>query len=92
MANIQQRLARYSGHGSEIAQSAEKAGLGPRTEGAKQHAVKAGRLKGQLFAYTVTNQGAFIVHFTTPEVCESKRKEGGGLRCSLRLCGRRPKK
>ena len=57
MANVQAYLARFSGHSSTIAESAEKAGLGPRTGGAKQHAVKAGRLKGQLFAYTVTNQG-----------------------------------
>jgi hypothetical protein len=56
MANVQSRLVQYTG-GEPVADSAEKTGLGPRTSGAKQHAVKAGRLKGQLFAYTVTNQG-----------------------------------
>ena len=46
MANLQQRLA-GSPH---VAISAEKAGLGPQTSGEQQHGIKAGRLKGQLFA------------------------------------------
>jgi hypothetical protein len=57
MANVQTRLAGHSGEKIKIASSAEKTGLGPRTSGSKQHSIKAGRLKGQLFAYTVTNQG-----------------------------------
>lgn len=57
MAAVQTRLTGYQGEKIKIASSAEKTGLGPRTSGAKQHSLKAGRLKGQLFAYTVTNQG-----------------------------------
>jgi hypothetical protein len=57
MSAVQIRLTNYQGEKVKIATSAEKAGLGPRTSGAKQHSLKAGRLKGQLFAYTVTNQG-----------------------------------
>lgn len=50
MTHVQQRLAGYQGDKVKIANSAEKAGVGPRTSGSKQHEVKAGRLKGQLFA------------------------------------------
>lgn len=61
MANVQTRLSGYSGEKVKVAGSAEKTGLGPRTSGAKQHSIKAGRLKGQLFAYTVTNQGKLLL-------------------------------
>lgn len=44
MARVHRRLAGKV----EVASSAEKAGLGPRTGG--QRGIKAGRLKGQLFA------------------------------------------
>jgi anoctamin-10 len=52
MDNVQKRLHRDIGEGESIkfAQSAEKAGLGPRTSGEQQKSIKAGRLKGQMFA------------------------------------------
>nr|XP_019014019.1 uncharacterized protein I206_00096 [Kwoniella pini CBS 10737]OCF52800.1 hypothetical protein I206_00096 [Kwoniella pini CBS 10737] len=54
MANVQHRLTKQDT--INIASTPEKAGLGPRTSGKEQKGIKAGRLKGQLFAYTVTNQ------------------------------------
>lgn len=62
MQYVQQRLSGYSGEKIQFAESAEKAKLGPKTSGEKQHSIKAGRLKGQMYAYTVTNQaiGAFL--------------------------------
>ncbi|KAL7420471.1 hypothetical protein Q5752_004421 [Cryptotrichosporon argae] len=54
MSYVQQRMA--STGQVKVAETPEKAGLGPRSESAHQHRIKAGRLKGQLFAYTVTNQ------------------------------------
>ena len=57
MSYVQQRLAKHEGGNIAISSTPEKAGLGPKTDGAKQRGIKAGRLKGQLFAYTVTNQG-----------------------------------
>ncbi|WRT63222.1 uncharacterized protein IL334_000125 [Kwoniella shivajii] len=54
MAHVQHRLTKQST--ISVADTPEKAGLGPRTSGKEQKSIKAGRLKGQLFAYTVTNQ------------------------------------
>ncbi|ORY26484.1 calcium-activated chloride channel-domain-containing protein [Naematelia encephala] len=56
MAHVQSLMAKHGGENVEVHASAEKAGLGPATSGEKQRGIKAGRLKGQLFAYTVTNQ------------------------------------
>ncbi|EIW72964.1 hypothetical protein TREMEDRAFT_26589 [Tremella mesenterica DSM 1558] len=53
MNYVQGRMTHTS---TPVASTPEQAGLGPRTSGEKQHAIKADRLKGQLFAYTVTNQ------------------------------------
>ena len=52
MAHVQQRLTRsgYEGDNVQFAKTPEKAGLGPRMSGEKQKSIKAGRLKGQLFA------------------------------------------
>lgn len=36
----------------QLANTPEKAGLGPRTSVQKQHEIKSGRLKSQLFACT----------------------------------------
>ena len=57
MGYIQTSLYQYQGGNIQLSSTPEKAGLGPRMEAGKQHQIKAGRLKGQLFAYTVTNQG-----------------------------------
>ncbi|WWC90176.1 uncharacterized protein L201_005109 [Kwoniella dendrophila CBS 6074] len=54
MARVQNRLTKQDT--INVAGTPEKAGLGPRTSGKEQKGIKAGRLKGQLFAYTVTNQ------------------------------------
>ncbi|KAK8844765.1 hypothetical protein IAR55_006615 [Kwoniella newhampshirensis] len=54
MAHVQQRMTKQDT--VQVVGSPEKAGLGPMTSGQKQKSIKAGRLKGQLFAYTVTNQ------------------------------------
>ncbi|KAK4684084.1 anoctamin-10, partial [Tremellales sp. Uapishka_1] len=56
MGQVQSHMSTYQGRHVNIASSPEKAGLGPRTSGERQRGIKAGRLKGQLFAYTVTNQ------------------------------------
>ena len=53
---VQGKLVKSAGGQVELASTPEKAGLGPRTSGPQQHEIKAGRLKNQLFAYTVTNQ------------------------------------
>ncbi|WVR03117.1 hypothetical protein IAU60_000107 [Kwoniella sp. DSM 27419] len=53
MARVHQDLTHSE---VRVSESPEKAGLGPRTSASKQKSIKAGRLKGQLFAYTVTNQ------------------------------------
>ena len=50
MNRVQQQLSTYQGGSVRISTTAEKAGLGPKTSGAKQRGIKAGRLKGQLFA------------------------------------------
>jgi len=52
MAHVQRRLTRsgYEGDNVKFAKTPEKAGLGPKTSGEKQKSIKAGRLKGQLFA------------------------------------------
>ena len=52
MDNVQHYLHRSVSEGKSIkfAQNAEKAGLGPRTSGEQQKSIKAGRLKGQMFA------------------------------------------
>lgn len=50
MTNVQKRLSGYEGGNVHVKASAEKAGLGPKTSGQKQRGIKAGRLKGQLFA------------------------------------------
>jgi anoctamin-10 len=50
MNSVQKRLLGYQGGNVQVASSPEKAGLGPQTDGSKQHSIKAGRLKGQLFA------------------------------------------
>ncbi|WVW81287.1 hypothetical protein I302_103278 [Kwoniella bestiolae CBS 10118] len=54
MARVQHRLTKQET--VSVSDTPEKAGLGPRTSGKQQKGIKAGRLKGQLFAYTVTNQ------------------------------------
>ncbi|WWD22681.1 hypothetical protein CI109_107174 [Kwoniella shandongensis] len=54
MAHVQQKMTNQDT--VRVASTPEKAGLGPRTSGHEQKGIKAGRLKGQLFAYTVTNQ------------------------------------
>ncbi|RSH83969.1 hypothetical protein EHS25_005213 [Saitozyma podzolica] len=56
MGYIQDTMAKHSGGAVQLANTPEKAGLGPRTSVQKQHEIKSGRLKSQLFAYTVTNQ------------------------------------
>lgn len=50
MNYVQQHLYKYQGGNVKLASTPEKAGLGPRTNAEKQHSIKAGRLKGQLFA------------------------------------------
>lgn len=52
MAHIQRRLTHSGVEGEKVkfAKTAEKAGLGPKTTGHEQKSIKAGRLKGQLFA------------------------------------------
>ena len=54
MAYIQRTMAGYTSPSSkvEVAASAEKAGLGPRTSASSARGIKAGRLKGQVFACT----------------------------------------
>ncbi|WVQ94169.1 hypothetical protein IAU59_001247 [Kwoniella sp. CBS 9459] len=54
MAHVHKRLTKQDT--IRVAGTPEKAGLGPRTSAHEQKGIKAGRLKGQLFAYTVTNQ------------------------------------
>ncbi|WVQ64321.1 uncharacterized protein L199_002483 [Kwoniella botswanensis] len=54
MARVQHKLTKQET--ISVSDTPEKAGLGPRTSGKEQKGIKAGRLKGQLFAYTVTNQ------------------------------------
>ncbi|WWC57606.1 uncharacterized protein I303_100138 [Kwoniella dejecticola CBS 10117] len=49
MANVQHRLTKQDT--MNVASTPEKAGLGPRTSGKEQKGIKAGRLKGQLFAF-----------------------------------------
>lgn len=52
MQTVQNKLSgsSYEGENVKFAKTPEKAGLGPKTTGNKQKAIKAGRLKGQLFA------------------------------------------
>lgn len=50
MRHVQTLIAGYQGPNIKAAKSAESAKLGPRTTAESQHAIKAGRLKGQLFA------------------------------------------
>ena len=50
MTRIQQGMSGYQGESVRISGSAEKTGLGISTSGEKQRGIKAGRLKGQLFA------------------------------------------
>ncbi len=50
MTRVHQQLSAYQGGSVQVSGSAEKAGLGPKTSGEKQRGIKAGRLKGQLFA------------------------------------------
>jgi hypothetical protein len=56
MNNVQTKLVTYQdslgqlGERLRFAPTPEKAGLGPRTNAVKQRAIKADRLKGQLFA------------------------------------------
>ncbi|WWC97550.1 hypothetical protein V866_004434 [Kwoniella sp. B9012] len=54
MARVQHKLTKQET--ISVSDTPEIAGLGPRTSGKEQKGIKAGRLKGQLFAYTVTNQ------------------------------------
>lgn len=57
MAHVQKRLTKSGVEGENIqfAKTPEKAGLGPRTSGHEQKSIKAGRLKGQLFACKLAN-------------------------------------
>lgn len=55
MRYIQTALSVYQGPSVKIAKSAEAAKLGPRTTAETQHDIKAGRLKGQLFACESTH-------------------------------------
>lgn len=48
MAHVQQKMTNQDT--VRVASTPEKAGLGPRTSGHEQKGIKAGRLKGQLFA------------------------------------------
>jgi hypothetical protein len=50
MRYVQTVVAGYQGPNIKVAKSAESAKLGPRTTAESQHDIKAGRLKGQLFA------------------------------------------
>lgn len=50
MRYVQTTIGGYQGPNIKVAKSAESAKLGPRTTGESQHDIKAGRLKGQLFA------------------------------------------
>jgi anoctamin-10 len=52
MGYIQDTMAKHSGGAVQLANTPEKAGLGPRTSVQKQHEIKSGRLKNQLFACT----------------------------------------
>lgn len=50
MRYVHKTLYNYQGPNVKVAQSAETAKLGPRSSAEVQHDIKAGRLKGQLFA------------------------------------------
>lgn len=50
MRYVQKSMTSYQGPNIKIAKSAESAKLGPRSSASVQHDIKAGRLKGQLFA------------------------------------------
>ena len=50
MRYIHTVIGGYQGPNIKVAKSAESAKLGPRTTAESQHEIKAGRLKGQLFA------------------------------------------
>jgi len=55
MGYVQSTLALYQGTGgnrAHLAKATEDLKLGPRSTASTQHTIKAGRLKGQLFACT----------------------------------------
>ena len=53
MGYVQSTLVSYqSGRSTHLAKAAGDVKLGPRSTATTQHSIKAGRLKGQLFACT----------------------------------------